>query len=131
MEWMLLPYQRYAEFEGRSRRMEYWSYTLFTTIVTFVLLAPAFMYSETDGIAGGIGTASFVMVAIWVIGNIIPGIAVSIRRWHDLDQSGWMFLLFAVLSAIPFIGAIVGLINLIWFFMQGTVGENKYGPDPK
>ncbi len=125
MEWALLPYQRYAEFEGRSRRMEYWSYTLFFIVVAFLLVVPVLIMG--DGVSGFL----FVPVAIWIVGNIVPGIAVAVRRWHDLDQSGWFYLLFAVLGAIPFIGAIAGLANLIWFFMQGTVGENKYGPDPK
>ena len=125
MEWALLPYQRYAEFEGRSRRMEYWSYTLFFIVVAFLLVVPVLIMG--NGVSGFL----FVPVAIWIVGNIVPGIAVAVRRWHDLDQSGWFYLLFAVLGAIPFIGAIAGLANLIWFFMQGTVGENKYGPDPK
>ena len=125
MEWALLPYQRYAEFEGRSRRMEYWSYTLFFIVIAFLLVVPVLIMG--DGVSGFL----FVPVAIWIVGNIVPGIAVAVRRWHDLDQSGWFYLLFAVLGAIPFIGAIAGLANLIWFFMQGTVGENKYGPDPK
>ena len=125
MEWMLLPYQRYAEFEGRSRRMEYWSYTLLVIIVSLILVLPfAIMGEGTSGFL-------FIPVGLWFIGNIIPSIAVSVRRWHDLDQSGWFYLLFAVLGAIPFIGAIAGLVNLVWFFMQGTVGDNKYGADPK
>ena len=133
MEWMLLPYQRYAEFEGRSRRMEYWSYTLFTIIVSLVLLLPAFIFGdlENDSDMSATAVISFVVFGIWFLVNIIPGIAVSVRRWHDLDQSGWMFLLFGVLGAIPVLGTLAGLINLIWFFMQGTVGDNKYGPDPK
>ncbi|MEQ1538371.1 MAG: DUF805 domain-containing protein [Sphingorhabdus sp.] len=133
MEWALLPYQRYSEFEGRSRRMEYWSYTLFTMIVSLILILPIIVFDNLDGGSSisVAGTISIVLFVLWVLGNVIPGIAVSIRRWHDLDQSGWMFLLFAVLNAIPFIGAIAGLVNLVWFFMQGTVGENKYGPDPK
>lgn len=125
MEWMLLPYQRYAEFEGRSRRMEYWSYSLFFLIVTLILLLPFLIMGES---ASGF---LFIPVALWFFGNIIPSIAVSVRRWHDLDQSGWFYLLFAVLGAIPYLGALAGLINLIWFFMAGTEGENKYGPDPK
>ena len=99
MEWALLPYQRYAEFEGRSRRMEYWSYTLFFIVVAFLLVVPVLIMG--DGVSGFL----FVPVAIWIVGNIVPGIAVAVRRWHDLDQSGWFYLLFAVLGAIPFIGS--------------------------
>ena len=132
MEWALLPYQRYAEFEGRSRRMEYWSYSLFVMIVALILIVPVLIMSD-GGRNLGEGPSGFFFIPfiLWIIANIVPGIAVSVRRWHDLDQSGWFYLLFAVLGAIPFIGAIAGLVNLVWFFMQGTVGENKYGQDPK
>ena len=53
----------------------------------------------------------------------LPGLAVSIRRLHDLGRSGWYFLLIL----IPLIGTII---LLIWFCMRGTVGPNQYGPDP-
>ena len=125
MEWMLLPYQRYAEFDGRSRRMEYWSYGLFVLIVSLILVVPFMIMGE--GASGFL----FIPLGLWIIGNIVPSIAVTIRRWHDLDQSGWFYLLFAVLGLIPIVGMIAGLANFVWFFMPGTVGENKYGPDPK
>jgi uncharacterized membrane protein YhaH (DUF805 family) len=133
MEWAILPYKRYAEFNGRSRRMEYWSYVLLSLISIVAIVTPAIImgvdpdnWSDTT-----IGKITAALLAIWFFANIIPSLALSIRRWHDLGQSGWFFLLFAVLGAIPVIGVVADIANLIWFFLPGTMGENKYGPDPK
>jgi uncharacterized membrane protein YhaH (DUF805 family) len=129
MEWMTLPYKRYAEFTGRSRRMEYWSYILLWWIVTIAIVGIGAIaagggdqWTETT-----IGTVTMIVFGIWIIGNIIPGLAVQVRRWHDLGQSGWLVLLFGLLGAIPLIGLLVSLGNVIWFFMPGVEGDNQYG----
>jgi uncharacterized membrane protein YhaH (DUF805 family) len=133
MEWAFLPYKRYAEFTGRSRRMEYWSYMLFWWVITIIMVL-------IGSAAGGdpenwgktpVGTITMGIFTIWVLASIIPNLALQVRRWHDLDQSGWFVLLFGVLGAIPILGILVSLANVIWFFMPGTMGSNKYGPDPK
>jgi uncharacterized membrane protein YhaH (DUF805 family) len=133
MEWALLPYKRYAEFTGRSRRMEYWSYTLFNLILMIVIFVPALALAGDSANLSDttIGTITIVAFLVWIVANIIPNLALQVRRWHDLDQSGWFVLLFGVLGAIPVVGALVGLANIVWFFMPGTMGTNKYGADPK
>jgi len=78
-----------------------------------------------DGVAGlttayGIGTLG----AIYSLAILIPSLAVSIRRLHDTDRSGWWCLL----GFLPLIGAIV---LLIFFVMDGTPGDNRFGPSPK
>jgi uncharacterized membrane protein YhaH (DUF805 family) len=55
---------------------------------------------------------------------IIPSIAVQVRRFHDQDKSGW----FVLLSLIPFLGAII---VLVFMFIEGTKGPNRFGADPK
>jgi uncharacterized membrane protein YhaH (DUF805 family) len=140
MEWMLMPYKRYAEFSGRSRRMEYWMFTLFSLIVMAVFLGLMF--------AGGLtlseletnpeATAEFgftfwigaVGIAIFGFGSSIPSIALTIRRFHDRDMSGWWYLGFAVLSAIPYIGNIASIVNLVIMALPGTQGANRFGEDP-
>lgn len=127
MEWMLLPYKRYADFSGRSRRLEYWLFTLFyiLTIVALIILAVALDSTWRSG--GEMGTGSvavLILLAVFVLGSIIPSIAVSVRRFHDQDKSGWMYLL----SFIPYIG---GIILLVFMCIEGTRGDNSYGPDPK
>ena len=130
MGWMILPYKRYADFTGRSRRLEYWMFTLFYWLVLIVLafafVAASGPFADAAGEAGS-GTASVVFVIVlmvFVLGSFIPGLAVQVRRFHDQDLSGWLVLL----NLIPYLGAFIVLIMMC---LDGTKGENSYGPDPK
>lgn len=124
MEWMLMPYRRYADFSGRSQRKEYWMFYLFTVIVYFVasiiMSAGAPTIDPATGQLTGGGGAMMVGMAIlgifWLV-TIIPAIAVSIRRMHDQDRSGWWIL--------------CPIANIIFLFIDGTPGPNRFGPDPK
>ena len=112
MEAVKSVYSRYVDFQGRSPRSEYWWFYLFFMIVyvlSFVLGA----------VTGGLG---LIILVIFVLGSFLPMLAVTIRRLHDLDKSGW----FILLSFIP----LVGLILLYWFCLKGTDGDNQFGPDP-
>lgn len=125
MEWMLLPLKRYAEFSGRSRRKEYWMFTLGIIIVYLVLalvMGIGFMGSDAGGgLLSGAGAVVFILFALAVF---IPGLAVQVRRFHDIDKSGW----FVLLNFIPYIGAIIVLVMMC---LEGTKGPNRFGPDPK
>ena len=70
--------------------------------------------------------AYIVLGITWLIclGVFLPSLGLSIRRLHDLGKSGW-YLLFGL---IPFVG---GIILLVWYCTEGTIGPNEYGPDPK
>ncbi|WP_164263979.1 DUF805 domain-containing protein, partial [Stenotrophomonas maltophilia] len=72
----------------------------------------------------GTGFAALIIIGIYSLATIIPNIAVTVRRFHDQDRSGWMILL----SFIPFVG---GLILFIFMCLDGTRGENRFGLDPK
>ena len=151
MEWMILPLKRYADFNGRSRRMEYWMFTLFSTIMVLIFGAimlmgvpwaemaaqsanTGAMTADKFGGAGAPATPEFNpgamfwiglgLLSLWILGTLIPSIAVTIRRFHDQDKSGWMYCL----SFIPYIG---GFIVLVFMFLDGTPGPNQYGEDPK
>jgi uncharacterized membrane protein YhaH (DUF805 family) len=114
---MIMPLKRYAEFQGRSRRKEYWLFALFSFLVSLVLM----VIDLTLGTgAPGLG----IFQAIWSLGVLIPSIAVGVRRLHDTDRSGWWLLI----SFIPLIGAIVLIVFLV---QDGTRGPNKFGPSPK
>lgn len=136
MEWMLLPYRRYAEFNGRSRRMEYWMFTLFSVIVMAVcvglMFAGGLTLSDTGqppelGILFWIGAVLF---GFFALGSIIPSIALTIRRFHDRDMSGWWYLGFVVLGLIPIVSTISGIANLVIMALPGTQGANRFGDDP-
>jgi len=119
MNWYLDVLKKYAVFSGRARRKEYWYFYLFNTIIEVALMLVDYMIGWYS-IEGGIGVLS----AIYVLGIMIPGIAVSIRRLHDTGRSGWWLLI----GLIPFIGAIVLLVFMV---QDSKQGENEYGPNPK
>lgn len=128
MEWMLMPLRRYADFSGRSRRKEYWMFTLLIFIVLVVLsLVTGGMSSMTDpgsalgGATSGVGS---MILGLFYLAILIPALAVQVRRFHDQDKSGW----FVLLSFIPVVGA---LIVLVFMCLEGTRGENRFGQDPK
>lgn len=121
MEWMLLPLKRYADFSGRSRRMEYWMFQLGILIAYIALVIVAAVFgaiSETLGsLVVGLG------LAVIGLGCIVPSIAVGVRRLHDQDKSGWLMLL----AFVP----IASIVLLVFMFLEGTSGPNQYGEDPK
>lgn len=126
MEWMILPFKRYFDFKGRSRRKEYWMYTLFIVIVSIVLTFLDTMLGlggSTTGDADLTGTsvgASGAMSGgllsnIFSLATFIPSLAVGVRRLHDTDRSGWWILLplgpiliGAVLMGASFLSAMSG-----------------------
>ena len=108
---------QYFDFKGRARRKEYWYYSL----CVFLMLFPTFIIAIT------LSTENyFLLIVAIVLGlfHIIPNIAVSVRRLHDQNISGWVYLV----SLIPYVG---GIIVLVLMCLEGTKGENKYGEDPK
>lgn len=130
MDWMLMPLRRYADFEGRSRRMEYWMFILGQVVLWVlvgVLCAVLFgMGASTYGEPRMFPFAGASLLVFGVVGLalLIPNIAVQVRRFHDQDKSGWLVLL----NLIPYLG---GLIVLVFMFLEGTRGPNRFGPDPK
>jgi uncharacterized membrane protein YhaH (DUF805 family) len=119
MEWYLLPWKRFAEFSGRSRRKEYWMFFLFNMVIGLVLYVPGIALRES-----GIGPIFLGLYAIYSLAALIPGLAVSVRRLHDTNKSGWFFLLLL----IPFVGPII---LLVFFCMDSDAAANQYGPNPK
>lgn len=104
-------FANYANFQGRARRSEFWWFMLFNLIVNVVA-------SVVDG-AIGLPIASLAAM----LGLLIPGLAVTIRRFHDTGRSGWWYFILLV--------PLVGLILVIyWFVQRGTVGPNEWGNDP-
>ncbi len=118
MDWMTMPFRRYAEFSGRSRRKEYWMFTLLLIILNIVVG----IVELSLGLAGTLGYGPLSLIVLLAV--FLPSIAVSVRRLHDTGRSGWWLLL----VFLPIIG---GLVLLIFFVLEGHKGPNEYGPDPK
>jgi uncharacterized membrane protein YhaH (DUF805 family) len=150
MEWMILPLKRYADFQGRSRRKEFWMFQLLNIIVALVLAGPFFFSfisasmanagdpqaSEAAMLALIEGGASLSLVGLgiyflYALAIIIPSIAVTVRRLHDRDMSGWWYLGFVVANFLPFVGFIASIAYLVLMVLPGTSGANRFGPDPK
>ena len=109
----------YANFKGRARRKEFWSFTLFYYIACAAALVGDFtLGTATDDGEGGI------LYALFVLGSICPQLAVTVRRLHDVGRSGW----FLLLSIVPLIGA---LLLLYWLLSSGDTSPNKWGANPK
>lgn len=118
MNWYLEVLKKYAVFGDRARRKEYWMYTLFTFVIGFVLgIVDAVLHTETRS---GIGLFGL----LYTLATFIPGLAVSVRRLHDIGKSGWWLLLLC----IPLLG---WLVLLVFDVLDSQPGTNEYGPNPK
>jgi uncharacterized membrane protein YhaH (DUF805 family) len=174
--WYLKVLKPYANFKGRASRKEFWTFALFNTIIGFIGLVFIIGFSISGmhiygaGLAGGHGhSPDWVLPVFWssVIGTIlftlyflytlIPGLAVLVRRFHDIGKSGWMaLLLFILLISNPLptvlllyksdgeinwmlamlaMVAIPMLIGKIWLLVllatDSDPQKNQYGENPK
>lgn len=112
MEWYIKVLRNYAVFTGRARRKEYWNFVLFN-FLNSVLTSYMDLTFGTYNPETGIGYLNLA----YGLAVLIPGIAVAVRRMHDVGKSGWYML-------IP-------IYNLVLALTPGEAGPNAYGPDPK
>jgi len=145
VEWAIRPLTRYADFKTRAPRAEYWWFYLATLIADRVL---SFVEKQTSF---GDSLSSLFALAV-----MVPWVAVTVRRLHDTDRSGWWLLIFVIPFAgfvglavqsgfaggdviednpLPFFGLVAltvigGLALFIFTVTQGTAGANRFGPDP-
>jgi uncharacterized membrane protein YhaH (DUF805 family) len=166
MEWMILPLKRYADFQGRSRRMEFWLWVVFLIVVSIALsivdsllgLGGHSSLGQRPGLAPGnyaygAYTSGGLLTAIFSLAVLIPNLAVQVRRLHDTNRSGWWILLpvvpyllgFALMigggvganlgllvagGILLFAGFVCAIVLLVFLCLPGTVGVNRFGPDP-
>ena len=147
LEWAVLPLRKYADFSGRAPRAEYWWFYLGSVIVSFGL-----------GIVdSALGTA--VIGGVFNLAVLVPSLAVTVRRLHDIDRTGWWLLaivgVFGIIGAMGVVAGLnasfgsasmagsftlvvlalvamiaVGITMLVFMVTEGTQGDNRYGPDP-
>jgi len=115
IDYYKLAFQRYADFEGRSRRSEYWYFVLFNTLAAYALLFLGGFVNPMAGVA---------LYGVYLLAAIVPSFAVAVRRMHDVGKSGWLLLV----SLIPLVGAIL---LLVWFITDSDPGVNQWGDSPK
>lgn len=120
--WKKVVIENYANFNGRARRAEYWFFSLgsFLMLIAFYFIGIVGAFSQSMVLTvAGIG-----FYLLLSLGLLVPSIAVAVRRLHDLNKSGWYYLI----GLIPLVGPII---LLVWFFTDGDRFANKYGEDPK
>ena len=151
MEWMLRPYRKlYRLVEGRSSRREFWMFALFVVLVYIVAFAVLFgvmggagmaMTNPTDIGSLMAGTGAVVMILliipfyIFLLLTGVASVAVTIRRLHDLNLTGWVYLAYPFLlfiaawlwAPLVFVVAIGWIVLMV---LPGTKGANKFGSDP-
>lgn len=126
--------KKYADFSGRASRKEYWSFVLFLYIVICFLFLPSFILGYLFSSKFEVEITFFSM-CIWFclcciasIAMLLPALAVSTRRLHDKNISGW----WQIFCFIPYIyiWMLASLVFLVLFCLKGTDGDNQFGPDP-
>jgi uncharacterized membrane protein YhaH (DUF805 family) len=99
--------ENYVNFTGRAQRSEFWWFALFVFVVSILL-----------------GSVSDLIGGLFGLAVLLPGIAVAVRRLHDVDRAGWWYLL----VLIPVLGSLI--LIFAFFIHRGTQGGNRFGPDP-
>lgn len=119
MSWFLAALKKYADFSGRAQRSEYWFFVLFYILIDILLIIVDRM---TGSFSAGAGMG--LLSGLFSLAMIIPSLAVSVRRLHDTDRSGWWLLI----ALVPLIGAIV---LLVFYVQDSQPDENRFGANPK
>jgi uncharacterized membrane protein YhaH (DUF805 family) len=149
VDWAKRPIEKYATFTGRASRPEYWWYTL-ALIVAYVVISVVENMVGLSQMAGPYGLLSLLLM----LATFVPSLAVSVRRLHDTNRSGWWLLvalvpygLMAIVGIMAYSGSgllalaammgVIGIIAmigavalLVFMVLPGTPGENNYGPPP-
>lgn len=113
----------YANFRTRARRKEYWGFVLFWFVAALlVVLAGLALDALLDRLDEPV--AVFALPALFLLATLIPGLAVTVRRMHDIGLSGWFSLVFL----LPYVGS---LILLVMTLMPSQKHENRWGPAPE
>jgi uncharacterized membrane protein YhaH (DUF805 family) len=110
--WYLEVLKKYAQFDGRARRAEYWYFALVNTIVVVALIALDFAADIYP-----------ILTGLYAFAVLFPSLAVAVRRLHDTGRTGWW-----ILVALTVVGAIV---LLVFYVQDGDSDANAYGPSPK
>ncbi|MDR0814938.1 MAG: DUF805 domain-containing protein [Bacteroidales bacterium] len=113
MEWYLKVWKQYADFSGRARRKEFWMFVLFNLLAGIVL-----------GILSLIPVLGIILYVGYMLAIIVPVLALTVRRLHDVGRSGWWYFI----GLIPLVGSII---LLVWSCTNSQSGDNKWGANPK
>ena len=148
IDWAKRPIQKYADFSGRAPRAEYWWYTL-AVVIGYIVVS---IVESIIGIDKTVGPYGYLSVLL-MLGTLVPSIAVSVRRLHDTNRTGWWVLLpiipygigialagpaimsgsmagLGVAGIFFMIGLVCAIALFVFMVLPGTKGDNSYGADP-
>ena len=158
MKWYFKCLKQYADFSGRARRKEYWWFMLINFIIGFALMLGLMIPMVKMGFNAAASGAEDIdemknpfmyIYIIYYFAVLIPSIAVTVRRLHDIGKSGYWAIfiygsallsyvaqLFQITSSVAFIlfglaSFVIIIISLVWMFTNSDYGPNQYGPNPK
>ena len=120
MEDFVNAIKKYADFNGRTSKKEFWNFVLIYTVIYLIL-------EFLSGVSALDGNGFFllnIISGLFFLFTLLPGLSISVRRLHDTNRSGWWMWL----CLLPLIGPIV---LMVFFALSGTEGENRYGPDSR
>lgn len=127
----------YARFSGRARRREYWGFVLFyligllvTSLFAFILIGSTLERSgpsTTQVFFSPVGYMAALILALAILAMIIPSLAVTVRRLHDIGQSGWLVLI----GIVPVVNLAGGVVLFAMMLLDSQPGTNRHGPPPK
>ena len=119
---MFQALKRYADFQGRASRSEYW---LFALLIFLVALGLAILNAVVMGVTGSAQPNVLILLlyGVFLLATIIPSLSVTFRRLHDTDRSAWWILI----GLVPLIGSIA---LLVFYCLPSTPGPNRFGPAP-
>ena len=111
---------KYAVFEGRARRAEFWYWALALMVAEIAIMI---IGGVLGAVSESLSVVSLILLCVMLLGTIVPSIAVTVRRLHDTGHSGWWWFI----GMVPLVGPIL---LLVWYCTPGTPGSNAFGSDP-
>ena len=122
MKWYLKVLSQYSDFSGRASREEYWMFVLFNFLIMAVAGIFTALFIDSD--LEGLGYVLAVILGLYVLIMIIPSLAVTVRRLHDVGRSGWWYFI----SFVPYVG---GIVLFIFTVSKSEQSSNEYGDIPE
>jgi uncharacterized membrane protein YhaH (DUF805 family) len=139
MKYMFMPFMRIADYKGRSGRREYWMFQLLKVLCGLLLtlwLVLSGGLANAPLLSGGVvaqiigNVTALVTLLAYVLLFLPAELALTVRRWHDIGNSGWTIVVIIVFGMIPLIGFLAWIVNFAAMCWPGDKGGNQYGPTP-